>query len=61
MNPDTKSPRKSPSHDDPRRAGYSTPILKEFGSVGALTQAGTGGMSEAMGMGISGSSMQDRP
>jgi len=33
------------------RAAYSTPMLKVFGPVGALTQAGTGGTGE-MGMGM---------
>ena len=46
------------------RAAYQTPQLKEFGSVGALTQAGSGVDSEIMSMGmgmISMSPMQQRP
>ena len=48
------------------RAAYNHPQLKEFGSVGALTQAGSGVDSEIMSMGmgmgmISMSPMQQRP
>jgi len=30
------------------RSAYTRPKLREFGPIGALTQAGTGGMSEYM-------------
>jgi hypothetical protein len=35
-----------------QRESYSPPKLKEFGPVGALTQAGSAGGSEAVNMGM---------
>ena len=44
------------------RGAYLPPKLKEFGPVGKLTQAGTGGTSEVMGNGmLSMSTNQQRP
>ena len=43
------------------RAPYVTPRLKVFGPVAALTQAGTGSMSEVMGNNVSSSRNQQRP
>lgn len=44
----------TPAHEPTQRADgrlpYSPPRLRLFGPVGALTQAGTGNASEAMGM-----------
>jgi len=46
---------------DAVREAYLPPHLKEFGSVGALTQAGSGVDSELMSMGMSSMSpMQQR-
>ena len=39
---------KSDAKSDATRQPYEKPRLKEFGQVGALTQAGTGGMVEGM-------------
>ena len=55
-NTHTHEPAQDAAKLDERRA-YSPPRLQLFGAVGALTQAGTGMNSEAMGMMISTNTM----
>ena len=46
----TKNTKQHPQeeHGSPVKAAYNKPNLKEFGSVGILTQAGTGTLTELM-------------
>jgi hypothetical protein len=46
MNDATRQPQQV--NGSPPRAAYRKPGLKEFGSVGMLTQAGTGTLTELM-------------
>ena len=49
MRDDIKQTMKKSDTEARTREEYKSPTLKEFGSVGALTQAGTGTMSEQAG------------
>ena len=46
MRDDIKQTMKKSDTEARTREEYKGPALKEFGSVGALTQAGTGGAAE---------------
>jgi hypothetical protein len=50
MSNDIKQATKTSDTEARTRDEYTSPALKEFGSVGALTQSGSGGANEASGM-----------